>query len=147
VQQEDEAEVDRHPGHVVERREVAQRLHPVGPAAQRALDRPHEALGRHPLLHPGRHALHQLPAHRLEQGEDQGGHHGDQREIVQGVEDPAGQNPVEHLHHVQRGGQLQQVHHPAEQAHHDELLAASPQRPPQRRLRPGLERHRGRHTT
>ena len=127
VQQEDHRDVDRHPGHVVEReragraevaaadREVAQRLHAVGAAAQRALDGAHEALRRHPVLDPGADALHDLAARGLQQGEHQHRGAGDQRQVEQGVEDAGGEHPVEHLHHVDGGGELEQVHRAAEQ--------------------------------
>src|SRR4028119_1016049 len=44
------------------------------------------------------------PARGLQRGEHEHGGAREQRQVEQGVEDPGGEHPVEHLHHVEGGG-------------------------------------------
>jgi hypothetical protein len=147
MQQEDHEKVGRHPGHVVQRQrarrteeaahraEVAQRLHPVGAAAQLALDGAGEALGSDLFLEPIADALHDARPRAFQQRHQRQRDDGNEGQIQQRVQVARGQHAVEHLHHVQRDGELQHIDHAAEQAHRDELGAAGRDRARQGRGR------------
>ena len=136
MEQEDHREVDWHPGQVEQRQhagraeeaaaepEVAQRLHAVGQPAELRLDGTGEAFGGHAGLDPARHALHHRAATELQNRQHPQGEGRQQGEVQQGVQVPRRQDTVEHLHHVDRPRQLQEVHHSGEHARHAEMGAA-----------------------
>ncbi len=80
------------------------------------------------MLDPCRQPLHDLTAHRLQQRQYQHRGTGNEGEVEQSIEDPGGEHPIEDLHHVDGGRELQQINHPTEQPDQNELLSADAQR-------------------
>ena len=146
MEEENHAQEHRHPGDIVDREharraevaaqngEVAQRLHPVGAAAQLRLKCAGEALGCHAAFDPLPQALHDQASYGFEHRKQPDGGDGDEREIQQRVQAAAAQDAVEHLHHVDGDGELQRVDDAAEHADRDEFRTARGERLVQRGL-------------
>jgi len=75
------------------------------------------------LVEPDRHPHHQSGAVGLQEAEADDQTRGDRRQRDQGVHVPAGEHPVEQVHHVQRLRQDQEIDQEAEQPHDEQGLA------------------------
>ena len=115
--------------------EVAQRLNPLRPAA--GLGHAGHDRARQIAIEPDARADEDAGPQPVERGQRAQGQNGDDADQDEGRQTGGGNHAVIDLHHVQGGGQIQQVDQGAERRRADEMDAALPQRR-EKRLRSGL---------
>ena len=143
MQQVDHRQIDRHPGGIEQEGDataeeapqavqVAERVHPVVPPRQHAVQRTLQRRGRQPPFQPFAKLAKYPRADEIQRRHQRQSARRRQRQERECSQTARCQDPVEDLHHVERRGQHQDVDQQAESRDPEERLAAMSQRRGQR---------------